>query len=1281
MRSRLVDALRATTVALSTPDAAGTGFCVAPGLVLTCAHVLADHGQQPPEVVRAEWNGAEFDLTVEPKWFRPISKGGPDLALLRLDEIDLPVACLSPMIDPGDDLWTFGYPAGDYRQGDVASFRYDGPSVTGRSELLRASHGRVTGGFSGAPALNWRTGSVCGILRLADSPAGGPPGVRLVGASTVLEVYPELRDPQLWPEGREWLELLDDDQLRAGNWRYPGQRLRAYLRAVQDASRLHPYALALPNAPALTTVYLRQQATRVAAGDEAADDGAAEEDDTVRDTRAVRADLLLGGNPDGALLIGGPGAGKSSLLRYLTATTTTGWLDGSGGQSVPIPIPADALAGDQPAADALADGVAGNLGARLADRNLAELFEREPLPGVPWLVLVDGVDEILDAARRARALETIAFLISERAPYRFLVTSRPLPGGELNVIQRTGRPTRPQNRHRLDAYSIEPFEAAQLPEFAHRWFEALDMPDPLDLVSRFMSQLERSKLTNLAEIPLIATMLCVVFASRSDQLLPHSRADLYEQFISLLLAKRHTQINALGRLQLRVRTYGTAAEQAVDALLAELRPLLERIAVMHFGANGSTSSPGDIAQSLTGHLRPAHVPDGEWRKLLDESLRLSGLLVEQAAELRFLHFTVEEYLAACGAGAEPTGDEIGSLLRRPPTSYWLFRVAILIRQQPDLARSIAETLRDGDMRAVSFFTALVNDGVAVPQDVIASVVGRLVTLAAGSAHLRIGALDQLAILDPARAFDLWQEFASRSDGSEKARIDALAQLIRIDADRARVVLVSVATNAGSGPAIREWVARQLHGWDQDLEHEVLRRISLHEAIDADQRCWAATRLMSQRPAESAGLLAAITGKQDASGYFRRWAALKLCQLDGGSGVSALLAIAADPSVEGLYRLWAAHNLEQFDGQHGAEAFAAVAADSYAKARDRVKAAAELARWDAGRSIAALRTISDDESLESSDRALAAIRLADLDLPAGLAALASLAEDRSGGPGRLQAARAVSWLDQPLAQQLLLTIATDPAADSPERVQAMGDVHDVPAERLADALETLIADGRIDGGDRAELVLRLSGIDPARSVPRLTLLAADAGLTGPDRVRIALELATLDSRLGTQSLALIAADLAIPGRERFVAAVELAALDPSLGAEALVVLSASPTVEGAQRVRAAFELAGLDHQRGVGALASVAGDPATDSGRAQLIRAARLQVLDVRRRGFGSAALREDLDLPAIEATRCMSYRIQAIKLLSGYSRERAIPLAEALTADPDPDVAAQASELVRSLSA
>ena len=55
------------------------------------------------------------------------------------------------------------------------------------------------------------------------------------------------------------------------------------------------------------------------------------------------------------------------------------------------------------------------------------------------------------------------------------------------MILRAGQPTRSHQRHWLDAYAIEPFDPAQLPKFAQRWFEALGMADPADLAGRFMN--------------------------------------------------------------------------------------------------------------------------------------------------------------------------------------------------------------------------------------------------------------------------------------------------------------------------------------------------------------------------------------------------------------------------------------------------------------------------------------------------------------------------------------------------------------------------------------------------------------------------------------------------------------------------------------------------------------------------------------------------------------------------------------------------------------------------
>jgi hypothetical protein len=175
-RGQLVRALRDATVALSTKTKVGTGLFVAPGLVLTCAHVVADVLESPsgsapaaePRRVLGEWQERPLQLELVPQWFRPGDDGGPDLALLRVrGDVPHPIACVAEAAEPGDELWAYGYPDGQYRKGDSLTFNLEGPSqrIDG-AELYRAAHGRAVPGFSGSPTLNWRTGMVCGIIRL-----------------------------------------------------------------------------------------------------------------------------------------------------------------------------------------------------------------------------------------------------------------------------------------------------------------------------------------------------------------------------------------------------------------------------------------------------------------------------------------------------------------------------------------------------------------------------------------------------------------------------------------------------------------------------------------------------------------------------------------------------------------------------------------------------------------------------------------------------------------------------------------------------------------------------------------------------------------------------------------------------------------------------------------------------------------------------------------------------------------------------------------------------------
>ncbi len=211
------------------------------------------------------------------------------------------------------------------------------------------------------------------------------------------------------------MDLLNDEQVSMCGLRSPGPTLRQYLEAVEKADARHPYAVLLPVAapPPLSKVYLAQQLA----------------DDESEDTGVERIESVELTQLAGAQVIGGPGAGKSSLVQHLAAEEARRWLhQGRRGGTVPVPLHASALVRHRGLPEQLADGVVAMLDTTftLDATSLTAMLSAEPLPGVPWLVLVDGLDEIVDLTDRRVVMDRIR-RHREDSRYRFLVTSRPLP--------------------------------------------------------------------------------------------------------------------------------------------------------------------------------------------------------------------------------------------------------------------------------------------------------------------------------------------------------------------------------------------------------------------------------------------------------------------------------------------------------------------------------------------------------------------------------------------------------------------------------------------------------------------------------------------------------------------------------------------------------------------------------------------------------------------------------------------------------------------------------------
>lgn len=627
-------ALPQAVVALTAPDGSvGTGFFVAPGLVLTCAHVV-----RAGDRVGARCGGLDLELFADPRWYHP--KGpdgeGPDLALLQAPEgLDHPVVCLAAEVVPGDELWSFGHPQGSYRAGESVSFRAEGPSLRSAGgaavSLHHVTQGRAGPGFSGGPVLNWRTGGVCGVLRLAYGLLGGAAGARLVTVEDVCAAYPFLEPPEAVTRYRRpWLDLLDDAQIRQGGWRYAGPVLRDYLRAARAAADDHPYAIRLPGTspPPLTDVYVSQQIS--AHGDS--------------QDRVVSADAVLDAG-GGAVVIGGPGAGKSSLGRHLTTRLAGQWLGGGDAPDVvPVRVSASALTGQGSVADRLAAAVRRD--ARfLPQGSLPEgFFATCPLADTPWLVMVDGVDEVLDPGQRKALLAMVADLSCQPdGAHRVLVLTRPLPQDELKPLRDVA------------FYRIEPFDPHALSQFVAGWFAQLGRPDPAGRAERFLAALAQRQIAELSRIPLLATMLVLLFDEDPERGLPHSRSELYERFVQHLLNVMYRRPEpSLVQLQRRVEGWGSDARTAVDQLMADARGLLEMIALERH--TGSKSDAIDLAETHTAGLRPRHLDGGEWRGVLREVLATSGLMTESDDDLVFLHHTVQEFLAACGLAGTAAPD-------------------------------------------------------------------------------------------------------------------------------------------------------------------------------------------------------------------------------------------------------------------------------------------------------------------------------------------------------------------------------------------------------------------------------------------------------------------------------------------------------------------------------------------------------------------------------------------------------------------------------------------------
>ena len=408
--------------------------------------------------------------------------------------------------------------------------------------------------------------------------------------------------------------------------------------------------------------------------------------------QALRARTLI--------IVGDPGAGKSTFLSRISAALCDGWMGrdleapmkrlGLAERPLPVLLRVAELAtylekcqklhrepsGGPRSPDWLAQFL-GDFGAEW-NWNLDSDYFRKHFEDGTAVIMLDGLDEAPSVPVR----EQISALVREAAGLyqgcRFVVTSRPAAYVDDAVL-----PGFTQAR-------IEPLTDGAVEKFLGKWSKALFHDSPERARSHhteLMNALRcRPEIRKLARNPVMLTALAVVHWN--EKRMPEQRVELYESIMKWLARSRE-------------RKAGRLSDDLTLERLAELA-----LAMQDAEGQRKRQVPRRWAAERIAHHwyelpEVQRIPVAE-KFLVEEELD-SGIIVGRGQEVLFWHLTFQEYLAAWALAALDRDERNSRLLRQTRKLYateWretilLFAMELRKRRGERIAQEMVTTILDG----------------------------------------------------------------------------------------------------------------------------------------------------------------------------------------------------------------------------------------------------------------------------------------------------------------------------------------------------------------------------------------------------------------------------------------------------------------------------------------------------------------------------------------------------------------------------------------------------------